>query len=68
MLTSACMRAADADEVRLRELCSELLGPVRPAGEQNPNSTAEEWQPEVGSWCLVTLTLHVDAFAAQREL
>ena len=38
--------AADADETRLRELCSDLLGPVRPSGDGAAESS-EKWQPQV---------------------
>lgn len=47
--------AAKADEVRLRELCNELLGPARSGGASagGPDSSAadvdstEQWSPEV---------------------
>ncbi len=38
--------AADADETRLRELCSDLLGPVRSSGD-GATETSDQWQPQV---------------------
>jgi len=43
--------AAKADEVRLRELCNELLGPARPGGASGGSAadvdSTEQWSPEV---------------------